>query len=161
MRKILAIAILIVAAILVGCESRGDEPAEMPIETPADAMESIAGVWRWPPDNGGNPIYVGADGTWNHVLGDAEVRGNAQLTQDGNNFTVEFIALEIIGPGAIFDSYGNFRGEGFNPETNEYYWIPVLYPIEVWFSAVYYIYYDRLVILDSLNDLEFEMERTR
>ena len=158
MKRILTILILLTTFTLVGCRNSENESIENYIEANemniSAAMESIAGIWYWPPDNGGNPIYVGADGTWYHTLGDAEVRGKVELTQDSENFMVEFVAIEGSGPGFV-------REGSFNPQLDAYVWVPVPYPIGVWFSGIYYVDYDRLFILDFVNDWAFEMQRDR
>ena len=160
MKKTLAILIVVVVTLaLAGCTNCGNEPAGIPTEATIYAVESIAGVWDWP-SGGGNPIFVNTDGTWNHTLGDTDIRGKVELAQDSGNYAVEFVALEWFGAGAIYDSYGNLTGKGFDPETNEYIWVCVPEEHNPWFFGTYSIDYDRLIILSPWNDTEFEMERS-
>ena len=161
MKKILAILIVVAVTLaLAGCTNGGNEQAGISTEAPTYAVESIAGVWGWP-DGGGNPIFVNADGSWYHTLGDTDIRGKVQFTQDSGSYAVEFVALQWLGAGAIYDSYGNLTGEGFDPETNEYIWACVTEEHNPWFFGIYSIDDDRLIILSPWNDSEFEMERSR
>ena len=116
----------------------------------AIAVESIAGVWDWP-NRAGNAIFVNANGTWYNSPSDHSVRGKIELTQDGRNFVVEFVAADGFGPGIV---------ESRNPVTNGYYWIPHPNPSAGSFSGIYLIDYDRLIILSRWDDSEFEMERS-
>ena len=97
-------------------------------ESTANALESIAGVWT----GMGLFLELHADGTWIGNTGDTGWRGAMNmLRQENGNYTVELIAIDITGPGGMFDNDGNMREEV--PaimeaiEAGEYdWWLPLL-----------------------------------
>ena len=180
------VAILMVPALfaLVACGENGATPetgdsqysgdvaTDVPSEMPTDyytqtnevnistALKSLAGVWDWP--DAGRIIYIYADGVGYQTSGgDADFRGKIELTQDNGVYVVEFIALEAIGPGAMFDNYGNIREEAANMiETGEYGWLPVYGGPILMFNGIYNACYDKFeLVFGSPWNTRYELVR--
>ena len=129
-------------------------------ESTANALESIAGVWT----GMGLFLELHADGTWDGNTGDTGWRGNIEMTrEEDGSYTVELIAIDITGPGGMFDNYGNMREEV--PaimeaiEAGEYdWWLPLIDGPFTLLIGTYSFKGDRFTSYDVAGNLQ-QMER--
>ena len=125
-----------------------------------NALESLAGVWT----GMGLFLELYADGTWIGNTGDTGWRGNIEITrEEDGSYTVELIAIDITGPGGMFDNYGNMREEA--PaimeaiEAGEYdWWLPIIDGPFTLLIGTYSFKGDRFTSYDAAGNLQ-QMER--
>ena len=148
--------------------THNETPAEIPNEAPddilacniVDAMEHLAGAWDLVA--AGLLIHVQSNGDWETSWGDIGFRGNVELTPSNGGYYIQFIIHEMHGPGATHDNYGNIREGAFNPETNEFYWIPHPEAYSVFLFGTFSVEHDRLTaegIWTDAFDPSADMER--